>query len=108
MLALGLHHRAALAALELHQHLHRLFTRGHALNGVASCGTRHTDKQADHVALGAGAAARGARTLVIDLDPQANSTRYLLGNAADGLENTAAGFFDQMLNFFKFKLDGYE
>jgi chromosome partitioning protein len=49
--------------------------------------------------LAAIAAARGARTLVIDLDPQANSTRYLLGNAADGLENTAAGFFDQMLNF---------
>lgn len=44
-------------------------------------------------------AARGARTLVIDLDPQANSTRYLLGNAADSLELTATDFFDQMLNF---------
>lgn len=49
--------------------------------------------------LAAIAAARGARTLVIDLDPQANSTRYLLGDAADNLENTATGFFDQMLNF---------
>lgn len=49
--------------------------------------------------LAAIAAARGARTLVIDLDPQANSTRYLLGDAADSLENTATGFFDQMLNF---------
>lgn len=49
--------------------------------------------------LAAISAARGARTLVVDLDPQANSSRYLLGNALDGLEHTAAGFFDQMLNF---------
>lgn len=49
--------------------------------------------------LAAISAAGGARTLVIDLDPQANSTRYLLGDGADNLENTAAGFFDQMLNF---------
>ncbi len=49
--------------------------------------------------LAAISAARGARTLVIDLDPQANSTRYLLGDFADKVENTAAGFFDQMLNF---------
>lgn len=49
--------------------------------------------------LAAISAARGLRTLVIDLDPQANSTRYLLGDAADELELTATGFFDQMLNF---------
>jgi chromosome partitioning protein len=49
--------------------------------------------------LAAIAAARGTRTLVIDLDPQANSTRYLLGDAADGLESTVTEFFDQMLNF---------
>ena len=49
--------------------------------------------------LAAISAARGARTLVIDLDPQANSTRYLLGDGADSLELTATGFFDQMLNF---------
>jgi chromosome partitioning protein len=50
--------------------------------------------------LAAIAAARsGARTLVVDLDPQANTTRYLLGAAADTLENTATEFFDQMLNF---------
>ena len=55
--------------------------------------------------LAAFAAARGsdgARTLVVDLDPQANSTRYLLGKAADALEDTASVFFDQVLNF-KFK-----
>jgi chromosome partitioning protein len=55
--------------------------------------------------LAAIAAARGsdgARTLVVDLDPQANSTRYLLGKAADALEDTASVFFDQVLNF-KFK-----
>ncbi|MEW6164998.1 MAG: ParA family protein [Pseudomonadota bacterium] len=49
--------------------------------------------------LAAIAAQRGARTLVVDLDPQANSTRYLLGAAAEGLEGTATEFFDQVLNF---------
>ena len=49
--------------------------------------------------LAAIAAAQGARTLVIDLDPQANSTRYLLGDKADGLEHTATGFFDQVLTY---------
>ncbi len=49
--------------------------------------------------LAAIAASRGKRTLVVDLDPQANSTRYLLGAAADSLEDTASGFFDQVLNF---------
>jgi chromosome partitioning protein len=49
--------------------------------------------------LAAVAASRGKRTLVIDLDAQANSTRYLLGDAADTLRTTAADFFDQTLNF---------
>ncbi len=49
--------------------------------------------------LAAIAAARGARTLVIDLDPQANSTQYLLGEAANDQELTANEFFDQMLSF---------
>jgi chromosome partitioning protein len=49
--------------------------------------------------LAAIAAMRGMRTLVVDLDPQANSTRYLLGAAADAVENTVTEFFDQMLNF---------
>jgi chromosome partitioning protein len=49
--------------------------------------------------LAAVAASRGQRTLVVDLDPQANSTRYLLGDQAEAVENTATEFFDQMLNF---------
>ena len=49
--------------------------------------------------LAAVAASRGIRTLVIDLDAQANSTRYLLGDATDTLRYTAADFFDQMLSF---------
>lgn len=49
--------------------------------------------------LAAIAAARGARTLVIDLDPQANSTQYLLGAAAKDLQLTANEFFEQMLSF---------
>jgi len=49
--------------------------------------------------LAAIAAAQGAKTLVVDLDPQANSTRYLIGAAADDLELSATDFFDQMLSF---------
>lgn len=49
--------------------------------------------------LAAIAAARGVRTLVIDLDPQANSTRYLLGDRVNDLELRGSAFFDQMLNF---------
>jgi len=36
---------------------------------------------------------------LIDLDPQGNSTRYLLGAAADELRDTVAEFFEQTLKF---------
>lgn len=49
--------------------------------------------------LAAIASERKARSLVVDLDPQANTTRYLLGSAAEGLVSTMTEFFDQMLNF---------
>ena len=49
--------------------------------------------------LAAIAASRGARTLVVDLDPQANSTQYLLGEASRNMKLTGREFFDQMLNF---------
>ena len=49
--------------------------------------------------LAAISAAQGLRTLVIDLDPQGNSTRYLLGAGADEPRETAAEFFDQTLKF---------
>ncbi|HNB89465.1 MAG TPA: ParA family protein [Plasticicumulans sp.] len=57
--------------------------------------------------LAAIAAARGRRTLVVDLDPQANSSHYLLGGAADGEGPTVADFFDDMLSF-KFNPPGPE
>ena len=41
----------------------------------------------------------GKRTLVVDLDPQGNSTHYLLGLPGTELETTLADFFDQTLNF---------
>ena len=44
-------------------------------------------------------AQRGLRTLVVDLDPQANSTRYLLGAGAEEPHPGAAGFFEQSLKF---------
>ncbi len=49
--------------------------------------------------LAAISAARGNKTLVVDLDPQTNSTRYLLGNGADQLRPTLAEFFNEMLSF---------
>jgi chromosome partitioning protein len=42
---------------------------------------------------------KGLRTLVVDLDPQGNSTQYLLGSAGTDLDTTLADFFDQTLNF---------
>ncbi|MCB1908581.1 MAG: ParA family protein [Rhodocyclaceae bacterium] len=41
----------------------------------------------------------GGRTLVVDLDPQGNSTQYLLGDDIAAVEATLADFFDQTLNF---------
>ena len=49
--------------------------------------------------LAAISAQQGKRTLVIDLDPQGNSTQYLLGISGDSLDGTLADFFDQTLNF---------
>jgi len=42
---------------------------------------------------------QGLRTLVVDLDPQGNSTHYLLGDAADDGVDGAAEFFEQTLKF---------
>jgi len=57
--------------------------------------------------LAAVGAARGLRTLVVDLDAQANSTRYLMGAHADPEAPGVAGFFEQSLKF-TLKEDGLE
>jgi chromosome partitioning protein len=49
--------------------------------------------------LAALSAASGKRTLLVDLDPQANSSHYLLGNKADLLELTLADFYQETLSF---------
>ncbi len=49
--------------------------------------------------LAAIAAQQGRRTLLVDLDPQANSTRYLLGAGADEPAPGAAEFFETTLKF---------
>jgi chromosome partitioning protein len=49
--------------------------------------------------LAAVSASKGARTLVIDLDPQGNSSQYLLGNPSVPLKDTVADFFEQTLAF---------
>jgi len=49
--------------------------------------------------LAAISASEGLRTLVIDLDAQANSTRYLLGDRAGDAQPGAAEFFETALTF---------
>ncbi len=49
--------------------------------------------------LAAISAQQGWRTLVVDLDPQGNSTRYLLGDATEAGFDGVAGFFEQTLKF---------
>jgi chromosome partitioning protein len=49
--------------------------------------------------LAAISASQGLRTLVIDLDPQGNSSSYLLGNSARDEQPTAAGFFEHTLSY---------
>ncbi len=49
--------------------------------------------------LAAIAAARGLRTLVVDLDTQGNSTQYLLGGADEKPLRTVADFFESTLSF---------
>ncbi|MCX7275203.1 MAG: ParA family protein [Burkholderiales bacterium] len=51
------------------------------------------------VNLAAIAASRGRRTLLIDLDTQGNSSRYLLGDAAMDIKPTTADFFEHSLSF---------
>ena len=49
--------------------------------------------------LAAISASQGLRTLVIDLDPQGNSTSYLLGDTASDGQPSVAGFFEQTLSY---------
>jgi len=49
--------------------------------------------------LAAMAAHQGRRTLLVDLDRQANSSRYLIGDAADDGQPGAAEFFETTLKF---------
>ena len=48
--------------------------------------------------LAALSAQRGTPTLLIDLDPQSNSTQYLLGDAAAQVRPSGADFFRRMLD----------
>ena len=57
------------------------------------------------VNLAAIAASRGERTLVVDLDPQANASQYLLGAAAEDARPNLADVFEEGLSFRLFKTD---
>lgn len=54
------------------------------------------------VNLAAIAASQGKRTLLIDIDPQCNSSRYLLGAAAHDVAPTLGAYFEQVLSFSMF------
>ena len=54
--------------------------------------------------LAALSAEKGHRTLVVDVDPQANSTQYLLGAKANELETTLVDFFKDCLSFTFFPI----
>jgi len=54
------------------------------------------------VNLAAIAAHQGKRTLLIDIDPQCNSSRYLLGEEAKTADPNLAVYFEQTLNFSLF------
>jgi chromosome partitioning protein len=49
--------------------------------------------------LAAISASQGLRTLVIDLDPQGNSSSYLLGSQATDEQPNVAGFFEHALSY---------
>jgi len=53
--------------------------------------------------LAAVSAMEGRKTLVIDLDPQANASHYLLGEDAEDLEPNLSGLFEQSLGFRIFR-----
>lgn len=49
--------------------------------------------------LAAISASEGKKTLVVDLDPQGNSTHYLLGKPASELRDTVADLLEQTISF---------
>jgi chromosome partitioning protein len=55
--------------------------------------------------LAAVAAARGERTLLVDLDPQANASQYLLGPVAAEAKPNLLDLFEEGLSFHLFKTD---
>ena len=55
--------------------------------------------------LAAVAASRGERTLLVDLDPQANASQYLLGAVAAEAKPNLVDLFQESLSFHLFKTD---
>jgi chromosome partitioning protein len=53
--------------------------------------------------LAAVSASEGRRTLVVDLDPQANASHYLLGSDVEAADPNLAQFFEQTLGFKLFR-----
>ncbi len=58
--------------------------------------------------LAAISASQGIKTLVVDLDTQANCTHYLLGQLDQELENTVADLFEQTVSFNLFAKEPFD
>jgi len=58
--------------------------------------------------LAAVSAFNGNKTLVVDLDTQANASHYLLGRPAVALENTVADLFQQTISFSLYNKEPFD